>query len=582
MQRDRNSSTTALQPTVAAYALPQNRTRMATSLFKIVGGTIHDPLHGIDGQTGDIWIEGEKIVAAPTGSSRQADRTLDARGLVVMPGGVDMHCHIAGPKVNVGRKLRADDKRDAPPLLRTPQTFGGTMGSVPSTFATGYKYAGLGYTTAMDAAVAPLAARHAHREFAETPCLDKGFFVLLGNNHYALQAIADGDQARLQNFLAWILSVTKGYAPKLVNPGGVENWKSRNGNASDLDASIAGFEITPRQIIATLAEAANRLDLPHALHIHTTNLGLPGNWSTTLETMKLLGGLRGHLAHIQFHSYGGGDADERTFYSNVAPLAEYVNAHPNITVDVGQVLFGQTTSMTGDGPLGHFLSKLYGTRWFSHDVENEAGCGISPIEYKHKSLVHAWQWVAGLEWFLMVDDPWQVAMSTDHPNGAAFHAYPQIIRLLMDSSYRTEMLNRLPARVREQCQLRHINREYSLQEICIITRAGPAKMLGLRDKGHLAPGTDADLTLYLPSADRQAMFEMPRYVIKAGEMLVDDGELNSPKSGKTLHVAPERDPDFDVHFSRWFDEHYTLKCSNYVISDDELAARQQIACVANR
>ena len=40
-------------------------------------------------------------------------------------------------------------------------------------------------------------------------------------------------------------------------------------------------------------------------------------------------------------------------------LAEYVNAHPNLTVDVGQVLFGETTSMTGDGPLGYYLHNVY-------------------------------------------------------------------------------------------------------------------------------------------------------------------------------------------------------------------------------
>ena len=71
----------------------------------------------------------------------------------------------------------------------------------------------------------------------------------------------------------------------------------------------------------------------------------------------------------------------------LAPLAEYVNEHPNVTVDVGQVTFGQTTSMTGDGPLGYFLSKVYGGKWFSSDTEMEAGCGITPIKYKNKSLV---------------------------------------------------------------------------------------------------------------------------------------------------------------------------------------------------
>ena len=110
-------------------------------------------------------------------------------GLVVMPGGIDMHCHIAGPKTNAARQLRPEENRTAEPVLRTARTHSGTMGSVPSTFATGYRYAGLGYTTAFDAAITPLAARHAHAELADTPCIDKGFYVLVGNNHYLLDAI---------------------------------------------------------------------------------------------------------------------------------------------------------------------------------------------------------------------------------------------------------------------------------------------------------------------------------------------------------------------------------------------------------
>ena len=75
------------------------------------------------------------------------------------------------------------------------------MGSVPSTFATGYKYAALGYTTAFDAAVPALSARHAHQEFADTPCLDKGFYVLMGNNHYIMRAIQRGEHERARAFI---------------------------------------------------------------------------------------------------------------------------------------------------------------------------------------------------------------------------------------------------------------------------------------------------------------------------------------------------------------------------------------------
>ena len=78
------------------------------------------------------------------GSQRTPGPHARRTGLVVMPGGIDMHCHIAGPKVNMARKMRPEEKRRDAPVRRTARTHSGTMGSVPSTFATGYKYAGHG------------------------------------------------------------------------------------------------------------------------------------------------------------------------------------------------------------------------------------------------------------------------------------------------------------------------------------------------------------------------------------------------------------------------------------------------------
>ena len=168
------------------------------TLFKIEGGYVYDPANGVDGQVRDIWVAGDKIVEPPSAPDVRPERTLNAAGLVVMPGGVDMHCHIAGPKVNTARKMRPEEKRRNAPVERTAITHSGTMGSVPSTFATGYKYIGLGYTTAFDAAVPPLSARHAHEEFEDTPCIDKGFYVLMGNNHFVMQSIAEQDPQKLR------------------------------------------------------------------------------------------------------------------------------------------------------------------------------------------------------------------------------------------------------------------------------------------------------------------------------------------------------------------------------------------------
>lgn len=552
---------------------------MSSTLWKISGGTVYDPIHGLDGVVADLWIEGARIVAAPADPAVRPARTIDATGLVVMPGGIDMHCHIAGPKVNVARKMRPEEKRKAEPVQRTATTHSGTMGSVPSTFATGYKYAGLGYTTAFDAAIPPLAARHVHEEFDDTPCIDKGFYVLMGNNHYIMRSLQNGEPERLKSFVAWLLGASKAYGAKLVNPGGVEVWKQKQGgNVHGLDTRIDHFEVTPREIIQGVAQAVDELMLPHSVHIHCNNLGLPGNWSTTLETMRALEGRRGHLTHIQFHSYGGGEGDESTFNSKVVPLAEYINANRHLTVDVGQVLFGETTSMTGDGPLGYYLSNVYKSKWFSADTEMEAGCGIAPIEYKNRSLIHALQWAIGLEWYLLVDDPWRVVMSTDHPNGGSFLAYPQIIRLLMDRAFREETLKEVHPAVRERSVLGDLTREYSLSEICIITRSGPARILGLKNKGHLGPGADADITIYTPHDNKQTMFELPRFVIKSGQVIVEQGEIRVPLTGKTLHVSPGYDQAIETDIAAWFEKYYSIRFRNYPVSNDYLHDSELVPC----
>ncbi len=541
------------------------------SLLRIANGAVYDPANGVDGVIQDIWIQDGKVVAAPSGPDVRPDKVIDATGLVVMPGGVDMHAHIAGPKVNLARKMRPEDKRKAPVIRRTPCTRSGTTGSVPSTFATGYLYAGLGYTTAFDAAIPPLSARHSHEEFHDTPVIDKGFFVLMGNNHYALQQIAAREPEKLKAFAAWLLSSAKAYAIKIVNPGGVETWKEGADNIAGLDAEVPAFHVTPRQIISGIAQTAMDLGLPHPVHIHCNNLGLPGNWTTTLETMRALEGRRAHLTHIQFHSYGGGPDDQGTFCSHVPQLVDYVNAHPNLTVDVGQVLFGQTTSMTGDGPLGYYLYKVTGHKWTNADTEMEAGCGIVPIKYKEKSFVHALQWAIGLEWYLHMKDPWRIAMSTDHPNGGSFLAYPEIVQLLMDRTYRQEMLKRVHPRVLERSTLKDLDREYSLNEIAIITRASPARLLGLKHKGHLGPGADGDVTIYTPSADKRAMFELPRFVIKRGEVVAEQGEIRQEVYGKTLYVAPEYDKGVLPDIKKWFEPAYTIQFANYPVDESYLS-----------
>ncbi len=262
----------------------------------------------------------------------------------------------------------------------------------------------------------------------------------------------------------------------------------------------------------------------------------------------------------------------------VGPLAEYVNSHANLTIDIGQVLFGATTSMTGDGRAGVLPRQALRRQMVQPRHRNGVGLRHHADQYKDKSLVHALQWAIGLEWCLLVADPWRVVMSTDHPNGGSFLAYPQIIRLLMDRGARADALARVHPRVRSRSVLKNLEREYTLSEICIITRAAPAKILGLAKKGRLNPGADADLTIYTPHADRQQMFELPRYVIKAGRTIVDNGELREETFGKTLHVAPSFDADREQHLADWWNDHYSVRFRNYPVDESYLGEHQEVLC----
>src|SRR5262249_3316776 len=238
--------------------------------------------------------------------------------------------------------------------------------------------------------------------------------------------------------------------------------------------------------------------------------------------------------------YGGDDWG--TMRSESATGAEGVNARKNLTTDAGAGLFGNTVTITPDGPRQHPLYKLTRRKWGNIDVENETGRGVVTYAYKEKNLVNAVQWAVGLELLLLINDPWRVYLTTDHPNGAAFWRYPEIIRLLMNAEYRREQLKKLAPRALGRIVLPEITREYTLSEIAIITSAGPARALGLANKGHLGVGADADVAIFEEDGDVQKMFSYPRYVIKGGEVVIEEGEVRKVVEGKGLLVRPTYDP----------------------------------------
>ena len=548
-------------------------------MLGIINGKVYDPRNNVDGEIKEIWIKDGKVVSAGDVDQSRAE-VIDAAGLIIMPGGVDIHSHIAGGKVNAGRKLRPDDSRGHErKRMQLPRsrrvTRSGTGFSVPSTFKTAYSYVEMGYTTVMEGASPPLMARHTHEEFEDIPVLDKGGYILMGNNHLIMDYIRKNEREKARDYVAWLLNATKGYGIKIVNPGGVENFKYKK-NVTELDDKVIGFDVTPRQIIETLSWINDELGLPHVPHIHGLNLGLNGNALTTAETLKGMEGRQAHFTHLQFMSYGGQMG--KPVRSGAAEIAGIVNENPNITVDVGQIIFCDTTTMTADGPVQYRLHELTGNKWFNDDVEAETGGGVTPCIYKKSNPFNAIQWLIGLELFLLIDDPWRVFLTTDHPNGGPFTCYPEVIKLLTDRDFRGEVFAGISKIAQKGALLPELDREYSLYEIAIITRAGTAQRLGLDNKGHLGVGADGDVTIYADLDDREKMFSRPVYVFKDGILVAKEGRVICERPGNTLYVSPDFNPDIEKDIRGHIESNYTISFDHYPVRRDELSQGKQIPC----
>ncbi len=535
-------------------------------LTKLTGGIVYDPANKVNGKKKDIYIKDGRIITKPRNA--EPDKEYNITGKVVMAGAIDLHTHIGGGKGNIARMLMPENHR-IDPVAHTDITRAGTGHAMPSTFTTGYRYAEMGYTAAFEPAVLPINARQAHMEMGDVPMLDKGGYVMLGSDDYFLRMMAaNKDQQAINDYVAWTIRAAQGVGIKVVNAGGISAFKF-NQRQLDLDENNKHYNVTPREILKSLATAVKELGISHPLHVHGSNLGVPGNIQTTLDSITGVDGLPMHLTHVQFHSYG--TEGDFKFSSGAAELSEAINKNKNMSVDVGQIMFGQTITASGDN-MRQYANHGFANpnKWVCMDIECDAGCGLVPFKYRDQNFVNALQWAIGLEIFLLVDDPWRIFLTTDHPNGAPFTSYPHLIRLLMDKSFRNDMLATIHPEAQKMTTLASIDREYSLQEIAILTRAGAAKITGLVGRGALGKDDWADITVYTENVDREKMFEKPDYVFKDGEMVVKDGEIVKTVWGTTHVVRPDYDKSVEKDLKKYFDKYMTMKVGNFTISDDEI------------
>lgn len=127
------------------------------------------------------------------------------------------------------------------------------------------------------------------------------------------------------------------------------------------------------------------------------------------------------------------------------------------------------------------------------------------------------------------------------------------------------------------------DREYSWNEIATITRAGPAKILGLTDRGHLGVGAKADVSIYDIDVDKfdctlksnsetlENKLLNSKYTIKDGEILVKDGNIvklvNSNHIWCNVLGLENEEKVLIDRIKPEFNKYYTIKYENYGVND---------------
>ena len=163
----------------------------------------------------------------------------------------------------------------------------------------------------------------------------------------------------------------------------------------------------------------------------------------------------------------------------------------------------------------------------------------TPIEISN--FYNAVQWAAGLELFLLINDPMQVFFTTDHPNGAPFTTYPELFALLMSADLRAQWLSRLPAEVLEltDAARRSSANIRSTRSRTMTPRRRRASSMASTDRGSLGAGSVADVAVYKRrEATAPACSATRPTCSRTASSSCGTATSSRYTRGKTLHVQP--------------------------------------------
>lgn len=414
--------------------------------LKIADGCVYDAVSDWQGEVRDLFIDGHFLAARLTA----VDRTIDAKGRVVLAGGIDLRGQAATYGIHLLHLFNGH-----PPL---PEL--------------GLAYAAMGYTHVHEPFLTPVTASLVHRQLAALAVVDASASLVLNLRDLDLPLKDRNRWPEVAQTIKFLMEKTRSLDVRVVEPFVRYRQEFYTHRA-----------ITTQAALETLTD----LSLSHGLKM-------------TLEaTPEVL-----HTPFLEprvFHLAGLGQAllDENALEAALGHLEAGVSA------DCGLA----SPRRTNDGP-----SVKVDLGWYQ------------PLDLR--PAISEPQARRALNLALRYQGP-NLAFSILGPILSPGQDYPSMFAWLLDRSTR-----------RPDWQKTGETREWSLSEWAWATRALPAKLLGLGDRGHLKPGARADVAIYDFPAQASgpgppASLGRVHTLIKAGEVVIDNCEIVKPHAAKEIY-----------------------------------------------
>ena len=506
--------------------------------ISIRNGIVFDPINKVEGEVKDILIENGKIVDKFT--SEKDVKQIDAKNKTVIPSALDIHSHVASYQLNLVRLLGTKNKqfRDYYSGLKLEEI--------------ARNYITQGYSFILEANIYPSFAKQTLFDFSHIPVLDKGYLLNISNLWALELEYQKGLYKEGAIFLSDLLMKLKAFGVKVYNPFEAESW---NWNLLREGVGEKGrlYNFTPLDVYLTSIKITEYLSLPHSVHAHVEGYESHEGKNNLMKVLNEVKALKldeltsnneelkrnqiFHLAHASAYNMDGDNSK----------LLQFFNENQQFDLDVGFIGFDPINPiLTSDRRLiNSFNSSNQNPAILRASLESEGDCFIALRELKKSDIAHCQMWGNALDIALNIENKWQVQFSVNFPIYSDIRNTPQIYEWLLNSKARETFMRDMNPQFLKQHPIVNNSTEYSFNDLIIITRAGPAKSLGLEDfKGNLGAGADADINILdlninesKNAKDTKSIskaFENIEYVLKEGNIVKKQDELFPNYPGKIL------------------------------------------------